>query len=85
MIFKSNAKYGAPADINSLRVCIHKIHGLDGWFLNCDRLGIEDKELKSQNLTDCAKESQEIIKETLDKLARDVELFCNDNAVEIAR
>lgn len=48
MKLKSNAKYGAPvesgtiytAKVNNMTVSIHKIIGLEGWFLNCDKHGV---------------------------------------------
>lgn len=49
MVLKSNAKYNVPiengtvykSEVNDLTVSIHKIIGLDGWFLNCSKLGKE--------------------------------------------
>ena len=42
----SNAKFGQPVESgsvfdvkgNNLGISIHKIHGLDGWFLNCRKI-----------------------------------------------
>ena len=55
MKLKSNAKFNVPvengtiytAKVNNMTVSIHKIIGLEEWFLNCDKLGIMDKELNS--------------------------------------
>lgn len=93
MKLKSNAKYGAPvesgtiytATVNNMRISIHKIIGLEGWFLNCDKLGIMDKELKSQDLFACVRESRNIMKAKLKELTENVELFCTDDPIEIAR
>lgn len=93
MILKSNAKYGTPVEsgsiftvkINNLTVSIHKINGLDGWFLNCNQLMIMDKELKSQDLFACVRESRKIMKEKLKELTENVKLFCIDDPIEITR
>ena len=93
MVLKSNAKYNVPIEngtvykskVNDLTVSIHKIIGLDGWFLNCSKLGIKDKELKSQDLFACVRESRKIMKEQLRKLAENVEIFCIDDSIEITR
>lgn len=93
MKLTSNAKHGKPvesgtafeAKINNLRVCIHRIVGLDGWFLNCDKLDIMDKELKSQDLYACVRESRKIMRERLEELTENVKLFCIDEPIEIVR
>ena len=89
----SNAKYGVPvengtiytAKVNNMTVSIHKINGLEGWFLNCDKLGIMDKELNSQDLFACVRESRKIMKAKLKELTENVELFCIDDPIEITR
>lgn len=89
----SNAKYDVPvesgtiytANVNNMTVCIHKIIGLEGWFLNCDKLGIMDKELKSQDLFACVRESRNIMKAKLKEMTENVELFCIDDPIEITR
>ena len=58
---------------------------LEGWFLNCDKLGIMDKELKSQDLFACVRESRKIMKAKLKELTENVELFCIDDPIEITR
>ena len=89
----SNAKYGVPVEngtiytvkVNNMTVSIHEINGLEGWFLNCDKLGIMDKELKSQDLFACVRESRNIMKAKLKELTENVELFCIDDPIEITR
>lgn len=93
MKLKSNAKFNVPVEngtiytvkVNNMTVCIHKIIGLEGWFLNCDKLGIMGKELKSKNLFACVRESREIMKAKLNELIENVELFCIDDHIEITR
>lgn len=93
MKLKSNAKYGVPVEngtsyevkINNLTVCIHRLIGADGWFLNCYKLDIVDKELKSQDLFACVRESRKILKEKLKELTENVEIFCVDEPIEISR
>ena len=89
----SNAKCGVPVEngtiytvkVNNMTVVIHKIVGLEEWFLNCDKLGIMDKELKSQDLFACVMESRKIMKAKLKELTENVELFCIDDPIEITR
>ena len=93
MKFKSNAKYNMPVEsgtiyetkVSDMRVCIHKIIRLEGWFLNCDKLGIMDKELRSQEFNECVKESKEIIKKKMDELSKSVKMFCDDDDIEITK
>lgn len=93
MKLKSNAKYNVPVESgtvyevreNNLIVTIHRINGLEGWFLTCNKLDIAERELKSQDLFACVRESRKIIKDALKKLAEDVELFCIDDPIEITR
>ena len=93
MKLKSNAKYNTPVESgtiyeareNTLIVRIHRIKGLEGWFLTCNKLDIVERELKSQDLFACVRESRKIIKDALKKLAEDVELFCIDDPIEITR
>ena len=93
MKLKSNAKYNVPvengtiyeAKINDMRVSIHKIIGVEGWFLNCSKLGIMDKELESEDLFACVRESRKIMKDNLKALTEDVETFCIDEPIEIVR
>ena len=89
----SNAKFNVPVEngtiytvkVNNMTVYIHKIIGLEGWFLNCDKLGIMDKELKSKDLFACVRESRKIMKAKLNELTENVELFCIDDPIEITR
>ena len=93
MILRSNAKVNTPvesgtvyiAKINNMDVCIHRIIGLEGWFLNCNKLGIMDKELKSKDLFACVRESRKIMKEKLKELTQNVEIFCIDEPIIITR
>ena len=44
-----------------------------------------DKELKSQDLFACVRESRKIMKAKLNELTENVELFCIDDPIEITR
>ena len=93
MILKSNAKFGTPVEsgtiftayINNMTVSIHKIIGLEGWFLNCNQLNIMDRELKSKDLFACVRESRKIMNEKLKEIAYNVEIFCIDEPIKIKR
>lgn len=93
MKLKSNAKFNTPVESgtvyeireNNLIVTIHRINGLEGWFLTCNKLDIVERELKSKDLFACVRESRKIIKDALKKLSEDVKLFCIDDPIEITR
>ena len=53
---------------NELDICIHKIVGLEGWFLSCNKLGISQKTLKAEDFNEAVRESQIIVIETASKL-----------------
>ena len=46
---------------STIRVVIHKIHGIDGWYLSCRELGISDHELKAETFDNAVSEAQVII------------------------
>lgn len=93
MRLRGNANYNEPVEsgtiyevkVNNLRVCIHRIVGLHRWYLNCHQLGIKDKELKSQDLFACVKESRKIMRLKLKELTDNVNIFCIDDPIEITR
>lgn len=73
----SNAKFGEPVESgtvfrtidNGIDICIHKICGCgDAWYLNCNELGIDNLQLKSENLFRCVDEAKEILKQKLELL-----------------
>jgi len=53
---------------NELDICIHKIVGLEGWFLSCNKLGISQETLKAENFNEAVRESQIIIIKIASKL-----------------
>lgn len=91
MKFISNAKYGEPVEngtifkFNACRmdIIVHRIHSLDGWYLSCYRLCINDKPLKSESLMSAIKESKDIIRTELDRINQVKKFF--DEEVEISR
>lgn len=89
----SNAKSGEPVEsgtifrvnVGSLNVCIHKIHGLSAWYLNCYELGIKDLPLKTQSLFECVDVAKEIIKYKLETINASFSDFYEDKEIEISR
>lgn len=71
MKFISNSSYGNPVEtgtifyttMNGITVTIHRIIHLDGWFLSCAQLQIDDQKLKAESLPGAIEESKEILKE----------------------
>lgn len=53
---------------NELSICIHKIVGLDGWFLSCNKLDIKQKSLKAKEFNEAVEESQIIVMEMASKI-----------------
>lgn len=92
MKFRSNAKYGEPAEsgtiyegkIGKLRVSVHRIIHCEGWYLSCANLRISQMRLKSDTLMEAIKESKEVLKAVADKLSEDVKAFCETD-IEISR
>ena len=90
----SNAKFGEPVESGTIfrtqdygiDICIHKICGCgDAWYLNCHELGIDNLQLKSENLFRCVDESKEILKKKLELLNARFNDFYKDNDVKILR
>lgn len=71
MKFISNSSYGKLVETgtifytttNGITVTIHRIIHLDGWFLSCAQLQIDDQKLKAKSLPGAIEESKEILKE----------------------
>lgn len=71
MKFISNSSYGKPVETgtifytttNGITVTIHRIIHLDGWFLSCAQLQIDDQKLKAESLPGAIEESKEILEE----------------------
>ena len=53
---------------NDLGICIHKIVGLDSWFLSCHRLNVKDLDLNTEDFNEAVKQSQIIIMERATKI-----------------
>ena len=51
-----------------LHVTIHKIKGLEGWFLTCKKLLISDYSLSAMTFDDAVLETQKIVMEKADAL-----------------
>lgn len=92
MKFKSNARYGEPVEsgtiyegrIGNMRISVHKIYQLEGWYLSCPEVQISKMKLKSDTLMGAIKESKEVLKKTVEGLMNDVNAFCEEN-IEISR
>lgn len=88
----SNAKFGEPvesgtifhAKIGIMYVTIHRYAGCEGWFLSCPDLRIEARELKSKGLLQATREAGDILKNRIENLKRDIDVFCG-TAIEISR
>lgn len=90
----SNSKFGEPVESGTIfrtqdhgiNICIHKICGCgDAWYLNCNELGIDNLQLKSENLFRCVDEAKEILKQQLELLNERFNNFYEDNDVKILR
>lgn len=90
----SNAKSGEPVESGTIfrtqghgiDICIHKICGCgDTWYLNCNELGIDNLQLKSENLFRCVDEAKEILKQKLELLNGRFNNFYEDNDVKMLR
>lgn len=46
------------ARFDSIRMSVHRVHGLDGWYLSCHQLGIDCSQLAVP--TDTADEAQRV-------------------------
>lgn len=92
MKFKSNAKRGKPLDsgtifsgeIGSMRISVHRIIHCEGWYLSCPTLGISQRGLKSDDLSNAIEESKEVLKNVIEDLKEDVDSFC-ESEIEISR
>lgn len=60
---------------NDLHICIHKIVGLDGWYLSCNPLGISDKLLPAMTFDDAVLEAQKIVMEKAMELYKNATEF----------
>ena len=90
----SNAKFGEQVESGTvfrtidqgIDICIHKIYGCGNvLYLNCNELGIENLQLKSENLFWCVDEAKEILKKQLELLNERFNNFYEDNDVKILR
>lgn len=92
MKFKSNAKCGEPEEsgtifegrIGNLRVSVHRIIHLDGWFLSCPTLQIKQMGLESEVLMDAINEAKGILKNTAEGLQKDANAFYKES-IEISQ
>lgn len=92
MKFVSNAKYDSPVEsgtvfttnVNGMKITIHRIIHLEGWYLSCYDLGINGRELKAETIRDAIEESKGILKAAVARLEKTVEIFSNDS-IEISK
>lgn len=88
----SNAKYGEPVEsgtifrvkVGTMNVTIDRYVGCEGWFLSCPDLRIETKGLKSKGLLQATREAGDILKNRIENLKCDINVFCG-TAIEISR
>lgn len=74
MNWSSNAKYNQPAESGSVftsslgDVTIHRIHGVDGWYLSCAELRLDSRELHGETFDEAVQSARRIIRNRLDRL-----------------
>ena len=92
MKFVSNAKYDDPVGsgteftvtVNGIKITIHRIIHLEGWYLSCYDLRIDRQELKSETIRGAIEESKGVLDVAIARLVKAVEIFSNE-PVEILR
>lgn len=93
MKYISNAKYGEPVEAGTIyrsenkkiNICVHKIHGCgEVLYMNCQTLGIKDKELNSTSIVSAINEAQSLVKRELDLLNKEFNVILNSE-IEISR
>lgn len=53
---------------SELDISIHKVHGLEGWYLTCHKLQIDTLPLKTEDFNEAVERSQIIIIEKADSI-----------------
>lgn len=82
MVFVKNKK-GTIFELkdNKLRIIIHKIHGCnDALFLSCYKLGIEDKDLQTEDFNIAVNKSKELIRQRIEYLLSESKRFTGDDS-----
>ena len=74
MDWSSDAKYNQPAEAGRVftsslgDVTIHRIHGLDGWYLSCAELRLDGCQLHGETFDEAVQSARSIISNRLDRL-----------------
>ena len=92
MKFKSNARYNEPVEsgtvyegkIGNMRISVHKFLHCEGWYLSCPNVQISQMKLKSNTLIGAIDESKTVLKNIVEDLMNDVNVFCEEN-IEVTR
>lgn len=63
------------ADVPGIRVCIHRIAGLTGWYLSCTELRIDNINLHTADFREAAELAKLVIKEEFEKLEVAVNIY----------
>lgn len=93
MKYISNAKYGEPVETGTiyrgdnkrLDICVHTLCGCgETLYMNCQTLGIMDRELNSTSVMNAISEAQLLVKQELDLLCKELNTILNSE-IEISR
>jgi len=82
MLFKVN-KMKSIYDLknNPLGICIHKYAGCgDSLYLTCHKLGIQDRDLYTEDMAEAVRKSQGIISEMLRDITMNAKAFILDDS-----
>jgi len=52
-----------------MRVCVHRVHRLEGWFVTCHELRIDRRELGDVTLDEAKMSALKLVAQTLDDLS----------------
>ena len=63
------------ADVPGIRVCVHQIHGIAGWYLNCSELRLSDVNSRTNNFQERTEQAKATIREEFEKLEASVNKF----------
>ncbi len=56
------------ADVPGLRICVHQIVGIKGWYLSCPELRINDNNLHTEDFNEATEKAKLVIREEFEKL-----------------
>ena len=63
------------ADVPGIRICVHRIVGIAGWFLSCPTLRIDDVNLHTDDFYKATEQAKVVIREEVEKLETAVNKF----------